>query len=80
MPTTSRTISKYLLTFIDDFTRKTWLYFLSDKSQTLNAFKTFKALVENKDHKIESLKSDRGGKTNPKPLKAIAILMASIGS
>lgn len=37
---------KYFLLFIDDFNRKTWIYFLKQKSEAFVAFKNFKALVE----------------------------------
>jgi len=33
----------YFLIFIDDFTRKTWEYFLHEKSDALTKFKEFKA-------------------------------------
>nr|GEY82273.1 retrovirus-related Pol polyprotein from transposon TNT 1-94 [Tanacetum cinerariifolium] len=36
----------YFILFIDDFSRKTWVYFLKEKSQAFEAFKTFKAMVE----------------------------------
>ena len=39
--------SQYFLTFIDDFTRKTWAYFLKNKSEVFEKFRNFKALVEN---------------------------------
>eukprot|EP00253_Pinus_taeda_P026414 PITA_26414 len=39
--------NQYFLTFIDDFTGKTWLYFLKNKSEVFEKFKNFKALVEN---------------------------------
>ncbi|KAJ0586507.1 putative RNA-directed DNA polymerase [Helianthus annuus] len=53
---------RYFITFIDDFTRKTWVYFLKLKSEALSYFKQFRALVENQsDHKIKTLRSDRGG-------------------
>lgn len=38
--------NRYLL-FIDDCTRKTWVYFLKEKSEALEVFKTFKAQAEN---------------------------------
>ena len=37
--------SFYFLTFIDDFSRKTWIYFLRNKSETFSKFKEFKALT-----------------------------------
>lgn len=54
--------SRYFLTFIDDYTRKVWIYFLKEKSETYNHFILFKAMVEKQsDHKIKCLRSDRGG-------------------
>ena len=52
----------YLITFIDDFSRKTWVYFLQEKSEAFFAFKNFKAQVENEAGKsIKTLRTDRGG-------------------
>ena len=39
--------SVYYVSFIDDFSRKTWLYFLKKKSEFFGKFKEFKELVEN---------------------------------
>ncbi|KAL4280140.1 hypothetical protein GQ457_03G000400 [Hibiscus cannabinus] len=42
--------------------RKTWVYFLKQKSEAFGAFKNFKALVEKESgFEIKSLRSDRGG-------------------
>ena len=38
---------KYALTFIDEFSRYCWVYFLKHKSEVFYLFKVFKALVEN---------------------------------
>jgi len=38
---------RYMLTFIDDFSRKDWVYFLRQKNNTFLIFKKFKVLVEN---------------------------------
>jgi hypothetical protein len=38
---------EYYLTFIDDYSRKTWIYFLKTKSEVFKRFQEFKALVEN---------------------------------
>ena len=38
---------KYFITFIDDYSRKTWVYILQEKSEAFNVFKIFKARVEN---------------------------------
>ena len=38
--------NNYFLLFIDDFSRKTWVYFLKQKSEAFRAFKKFKGVVE----------------------------------
>ena len=38
--------SRYFLTFIDDYSRKMWVYFLKEKSQVFEIFKKFKTLME----------------------------------
>ena len=37
---------KYFVTFIDDFSRYTWVYFLRSKFEVLSVFQTFVAYVE----------------------------------
>ena len=50
----------YFLLFIDDYSRKTWVYFLKEKFNVVSCFKKFKALVENKiGYFIKSLRTDR---------------------
>ena len=39
--------SVYYVSFIDDFSRNTWRYFLKKKYEVFEKFKDFKALVEN---------------------------------
>jgi hypothetical protein len=52
----------YYVSFIDDFSRKTWIYFLRNKSEVFDRFKEFKALVENqKEKRIKVLRTDNGG-------------------
>jgi hypothetical protein len=54
--------SIYYVSFIDDFSRKTWIYFLRKKSEVFDRFKEFKALVENQTEKqIKVLRTDNGG-------------------
>uniref|UniRef100_A0A2N9JBE9 Integrase catalytic domain-containing protein n=1 Tax=Fagus sylvatica TaxID=28930 RepID=A0A2N9JBE9_FAGSY len=54
--------NKYFLLFIDDFSRKTWIYFLKQKSKVFGAFKKFKAFIEKQSgQEIKALRSDRGG-------------------
>ena len=49
------------MTFIDDFSHKTWIYFLKKKDEAFMWFRTFKALVENlTGKKITILRTDNG--------------------
>jgi transposase InsO family protein len=53
---------RYVLTFIDNYSRFTLVYFLTLKSQVFQYFKEFKALVENQSEgRIKILHSDNGG-------------------
>ena len=62
MQTPSLVSSHYILTFIDDFTRKTWVYFLKNKSEVFKKFCNFKVLVEKQSGQhIKVLRTDRGG-------------------
>eukprot|EP00253_Pinus_taeda_P032091 PITA_32091 len=48
--------------FIDDHSRKSWIYFLKTKDEVFDQFKEFKALVENLTRKrIKVLSSNNGG-------------------
>jgi hypothetical protein len=63
-PMTRRSLSgcEYYLTFIDDYSRKTWIYFLKAKSEVFTRFQEFRALVENQlGKRIKVLRSDNGG-------------------
>ena len=54
----------YYVIFIDDYSLKTWLYFLNSKEseEVLYKFKEFKAQVENlSGNKIKILRLDNGG-------------------
>ena len=54
--------AKYLLTFIDDYSRRVWVYFIERKNEVLEFFQNFKALVENQCGKrIKCLRIDNGG-------------------
>ena len=53
---------EYYVLFIDDHSRKTWIYFLKTKSEVFKRFQELRALVETRTgQKIKSLKSDNGG-------------------
>ena len=61
-PTSAWNGQQYFITFIDDFSRYGYIYLISEKSQSLDVFKNFKAEVENQLNKrIKSVRSDRGG-------------------
>ena len=51
----------YYVSFIDDFSRKTWIYFMKNKDEVFCKFKEFKALIENhSEKKIKTFRSDNG--------------------
>ena len=55
-------VSRYLLTFIDDFSRYTWVFFLKKKSEVCEKFSELKALIKNASGlKIKILRYDNGG-------------------
>ena len=52
----------YYVLFIDDHSRKTWIYFLKTKDGFLTRFQKFRAQVENlTERKIKVLRSYNGG-------------------
>jgi hypothetical protein len=52
----------YYVSFIDEVSRNTWIYFLRNKSEVFDRFKEFKALVENQTKKIiKVFRTDNGG-------------------
>ncbi|KAK2404089.1 hypothetical protein QL285_053465 [Trifolium repens] len=54
--------NKYFMTFVDEFSRMTWLYHIKVKSEAFNVFKRFKALVDKQSGKpIKVLRTDGGG-------------------
>ena len=56
---------KYIITFIDDCSRKIWVYFLQEKFEAFVAFKSYKALVEKEvGNPIKVLHTDCGGEYN----------------
>ena len=67
--------SKYMLTFMDDYSRYTTVYFITSKSETLSKFKEYVNMVENstgqeikklsiiqeKKESVQKIRSDNGG-------------------
>ncbi|GJR68618.1 putative RNA-directed DNA polymerase [Tanacetum coccineum] len=52
----------YFVTFIDDHSRKVWVYTLKTKDQVLDMFKQFHALVERQTmKKLKCIRTDNGG-------------------
>ncbi|CAH9105587.1 unnamed protein product, partial [Cuscuta europaea] len=63
--------SRHFLTFIDDASRKVWVYFLITKDQVFECFKTFHILVEREiGKKLKCLQSDNGGEYTSKVFDA----------
>ena len=62
--------SRYYVTFIDDSTRKVWVYFLKNKSDVFNTFRKWKAEVENETGmRLKCLRSDNGGEYDSQEFK-----------
>ncbi|KAK8926176.1 hypothetical protein KSP39_PZI018366 [Platanthera zijinensis] len=54
--------TRYFVTFIDDLSRKVWIYFLKHKSEVFEKFKIWKTKVEKQTgKKVKYLRSDNGG-------------------
>jgi hypothetical protein len=66
-PSTSLSGYAYYVSFIDDYSCKTWVYFLKSKYEVFGKLKEFKALIENlSEGKIKILRSDNGGEYTSK--------------
>jgi len=52
----------YYVSFIDDYSKYTWIYLLKRKSDVLQAFQNFQSLVERKfNRKIVCMQTNWGG-------------------
>uniref|UniRef100_A0A2N9G1G5 CCHC-type domain-containing protein n=1 Tax=Fagus sylvatica TaxID=28930 RepID=A0A2N9G1G5_FAGSY len=59
--TPSKGGAQYFMSFINDYSRKAWVYFLKNKSEAFAKFKIWKAEVENQTRrKIKCLRTDNG--------------------
>jgi transposase InsO family protein len=55
--------SRYILVFTNDYSRKSWIFFMKSKADTFDRFKMFKERIELETwNKISCLRTDRGGK------------------
>jgi hypothetical protein len=71
MPVKSLGGSSYYVIFIDDYSRKTWLYLLKTKDEVFSKFQEFKAEIENlTNKKIKTLRTDNGGEYTSKEFVA----------
>ncbi|MCO5552099.1 hypothetical protein L7F22_005609 [Adiantum nelumboides] len=53
---------RFYVTFIDDHTRKVWVYFMKEKSEVFTHFQNFKVMAEKQTGKyVQCLRSDGGG-------------------
>lgn len=53
----------YYVSFINDYSHKTWGYFFKSKDEMFSKLKEFKAFIENhSEKKMKTLRSDNGGK------------------
>ena len=52
----------FCLVIVDDYSRYTWVFFLSQKNDTFDTFRTFTKKVQNElELKIKTIRSDHGG-------------------
>jgi len=59
--------NRYFITFIDDYSRKIWVYFLKERAEDLEKFKEFKEMMEKQSgYHIKVFRSDRGGEYTSK--------------
>jgi transposase InsO family protein len=55
--------ARYFFIFIDDFSRKIWVYVLKSKKEVLARFNKWKTLVEmQSEHVVKVLRTDKDGK------------------
>ncbi|KAE8976384.1 Copia protein [Phytophthora rubi] len=67
MKPTSMGGARYVVTFIDDFSRFVYVYLLASKAQVFDRFREFKALAETQTGcKLKCVRSDNGGEYTSK--------------
>ena len=71
---TSESGKRYIINFIDDFSRKCWTFFLVEKSEALKVFKEFKVAAEREvGELLVCLRTDRGGEFNSKAFQDFCV-------
>jgi histone deacetylase 1/2 len=74
-PITSYYGYNYYITFVDTYTKYTWIYFLKHKSDALKAFTQFSSFIQNQfQSTIKALQSDWGGE-----LRSFTSLLNTLG-
>jgi transposase InsO family protein len=62
----------YFVTFVDDFSRRIWVYNMKHKDEVLGIFLTWKKMIETQTgRKIKRLRSDDGGEYTSDPFLKI---------
>ena len=62
----------YFVTFIDDFSKKVWVYTMKTKDEVPGVFLKWKNMIENETgRKIKLLISDNGGEYTSDPLSNV---------
>ncbi|GAU34373.1 hypothetical protein TSUD_217130 [Trifolium subterraneum] len=66
--------NRYFITFVDEFSRKMWIYLIQTKDGAFAVFKKFKALVENQSsRRIKILRTDGGGEYTSKNFESFCV-------
>ncbi|KAL9269425.1 Retrovirus-related Pol polyprotein from transposon TNT 1-94-like protein [Drosera capensis] len=61
---------RYMITFIDDYLRYVWVYFMKEKFETLSMYKIFKEYIEKElGTMMQCLRSDNGDEYTPNEFK-----------
>lgn len=64
--------NKYFITFVNEFSRILWLFLIKAKSEAMQIFKDFKAIMEIKSGKlIKILRTDGGGEYTSKDFDSL---------
>ena len=64
----------YYVSFLDEYSRKTWIHFMKNKAEVFSKFKEFKALIENHTKKkIKIFRLDNGGEFASNEFKNLCI-------
>ena len=66
--------NRYFLTFVDEFTRKIWIYLLKEKGEVFGRFVKFCAKVERQSgYALTIFRTDGGGEFNSKELEEFCV-------